>query len=345
MSDADVIRALSAMPFRTKGYTPYQVVKWLRAVDGDVDTGDLDMWEDRMELLVQGGALVNVSPRGYENTRVGHYLISPGYETCKYTRNQIGRIEARLEVLNATAKKREEIKSQRLVALQEYMAAKRARERARREARAADGRMTLDEMTLDEMTVELENEPLHVLVIDTETTGLGADDDILQLAVVNGYQRTVHRAYYRPWKDSWPEAEAVHGITPDTVAGCGRVEGDMAGITGMLKQAHVIVGYNVGFDLGFLEDAGLRGHYRVFDVMAAFAEVYGEKADWLPPGDDGEPPYKWQKLATAAEYYGIPWDRVGKAHDAESDARMTLLVLRAMVRDRMRVHNPQEVRL
>lgn len=336
-SDGDVIRALKALPFRPRGYTPYQVSKWLRTVDGATDTTDLAMWEDHMELMVQGGALVNVAPRGYENARVGHYLLSP--DIGDYTDKQRGRIEDRLAMISADATRREEIKHQRLNALREYMRRKKEREAARR----ADGKLSLTEIGWDEMIAELEDEPLHVVVLDTETTGLTDGDDIIQLAAVNGYGRTVIDSYYRPWKDSWPEAEAVNGITPEAVSGCGHIESDMARIAGTLRQAHVVVCYNVPFDMGYLAAAGLRGRYRTFDAMEAFAEVYGERAEWLPPGDDGLPPYKWQKLTTAARHYGLTWD--GKAHGARADADMTLRVLKAMARERMDTDNPLAVRL
>lgn len=193
----------------------------------------------------------------------------------------------------------------------------------------------INQLTLAETARELEDDPLHVLVIDTETTGLGEADEVLQLSIINGYDRTVAFSHYEPERvTEWPEAQTVHGITPEYVRGEPRFRDDARRIAGKLRQARVVVGYNVYFDLRLLRQSGLPdiGTIRVFDVMFEMARIYGERADWLPPGPDGKPPYKFQKLDTARKYYRLQWD--GKAHNSMTDARMTLEVLRAMIKNR-----------
>lgn len=55
--------------------------------------------------------------------------------------------------------------------------------------------------------------------------------------------------------------------------------------------------------------------------MTEFAEIYGE---WNDARDD----WKWQKLTTAAAYYGLSFE--GTAHDSLADAKMTAAVYKEM---------------
>lgn len=195
----------------------------------------------------------------------------------------------------------------------------------------------INQLTLAETARELEDDPLHVLVIDTETTGLGEADEVLQLSIINGYDRTVAFSHYEPQRvTEWPEAQRVHGITPEYVQGEPWFQDEARRIAGKLRQAHVVVGYNVFFDLRMLRQSGLPdiGTVHVFDVMFEYARICGERADWLPPGPDGKPPYRYWKLDKARENYSLQWD--GKAHNSMTDARMTLEVLRAMIKEEVK---------
>lgn len=192
--------------------------------------------------------------------------------------------------------------------------------------------MRFEPVTLEEVAQELEREPLHVLTIDTETTGLGYRDEVLELAIADGNRFPRVWKYYRPERvKKWPVAEEINGISPDYVRVMGRFRDDGARIAGILNQAHVVVGYNLDFDMRLMSQSGLPDFgstVRTFDIMHAFAEIYGEL---LPPSDEGIPLYRWQKLETAARYYGVNWDH-GRQHTALGDAIVTLDVLKAMIK-------------
>jgi len=58
------------------------------------------------------------------------------------------------------------------------------------------------------------------LILDTETTGLGrsGEDDVLELAIVDGLGQVLFDQRLRPLsKTSWPEAQQIHGIAPEMV--------------------------------------------------------------------------------------------------------------------------------
>ena len=88
------------------------------------------------------------------------------------------------------------------------------------------------------------------------------------------------------------------------------------------KTDELLQVYNTGFDVGFLESNGatFKAEYKVVDVMKLFAPVYGV---WSEERND----YKWQKLTTAAEYYGYDWSkRAETAHNSLGDCFATLFV-------------------
>lgn len=170
----------------------------------------------------------------------------------------------------------------------------------------------------------------RILVYDTETTGFRAGlDEILQFSACDGMGRVLLNTYIRPKrKRCWPEAAAVNGITPDMVANSPTIDQVRDRIQVLFDQASLLVAYNCPFDDGFLSAAGIRlgEGSQSFDVMRAFAEVYGEWNDYF-----GE--YKWQKLTTAAAYYDYDWKDC-RAHDSLGDVFATLHVFNCLCNGR-----------
>lgn len=157
-----------------------------------------------------------------------------------------------------------------------------------------------------------------LIVLDVETTGLSDElDEILTLSICDGYGKVLFDKRFKPThKTSWPEAERVNGISPESVKDCPCISECLEEIQAIIDNADEILGYNVGFDLNFLESAGVdidRKKYKR-EPMCDFAEVYGQLNDY---GD-----YKWQKLTTAADYIEYDWE--GVAHTSMADVLATL---------------------
>lgn len=103
---------------------------------------------------------------------------------------------------------------------------------------------------------------------------------------------------------------------------------DETGKQGIFAAADLLVAYNNQFDLNFLEEWGIQAiGKKQFDVMLAFAREYGEWNDFFCD-------YKWQKLGTAAAYYGYHF----RAHDSLEDVRATLYIF-----DQMQHSNKREL--
>lgn len=173
-------------------------------------------------------------------------------------------------------------------------------------------------------------EPSKVVVFDTETTGTGASsskypDEILSLAVMNLAGDVLYEGMFKPVnRVRWPKAEAVNGISPAMVADKPGIADCKAEIEAAFAGAKLLVGYNIEFDLRFLEAAGIKlPRCRKFDVMTEFAKVHGE---W----DEYHEDWRWCKLIDCAAYYDLT--DFG-AHDALADVRATAHCFKGLLED------------
>ena len=157
------------------------------------------------------------------------------------------------------------------------------------------------------------------IVLDTETTGLDPRrDELLQISVLDADTgATVLNTYVRPiWTLEWPQAQNIHGITPEMVAEAPTLAELHLELRAIFGTAREIIGYNTFFDLAFLEPYGISSYREIVDVMMDFAPIYGE---WSEYHDD----YKWQSLSTCAAYFGYDWGE-DKVHDSLADCKATL---------------------
>lgn len=168
------------------------------------------------------------------------------------------------------------------------------------------------------------------VILDTETTGIGPFDEIVQIALISWNGATLLDTLVKPARGSGiPEdATAIHGITNALVKDApnwGEIEPT---IINLLNLCPNVITYNSAFDSRLMNQSSRLSGYRInflnginwFCAMEAFAEVYGE---W----NQFKGSYKWKKLEQAAAYYQLP---VNNAHTALGDCQMTLQVIRAM---------------
>lgn len=95
------------------------------------------------------------------------------------------------------------------------------------------------------------------IVLDTETTGLSADngDRIIELGCVELLNRKLTgnnlHMYFNAGRDSHEEALRVHGITTEFLKDKPRFEQQVEEILAYLQGAEIII-HNAAFDVGFL---------------------------------------------------------------------------------------------
>lgn len=162
--------------------------------------------------------------------------------------------------------------------------------------------------------------PIECMTIDTETTGLDAagGDEILTLAMVLDIEgldspSTVHLRVKPHHKTEWPDAERVNHISPASVANCKPFEIYLEAVQSLFDRTDKVLGWNVNFDLGFLEKEGvvIPQATKIIDAMEDFGRVYGPFS---------ETNSRW-RLVSAADAVGYNFE--GAPHTALADALAT----------------------
>lgn len=166
----------------------------------------------------------------------------------------------------------------------------------------------------------------NALILDTETTGLDGDAEVIELAVIDCTGQALIDTLVRPCRPIPGEASAIHGITDQMVAaapGWADVRGQLLDL--LASGRHLVI-YNASYDLRLirqsdalhgLETPALAAHC----AMLTYAEHWGDI-------DERRGGYRWQRLGNAAAQQGV--EIQGTAHRALADCLTTLGILRAM---------------
>lgn len=168
----------------------------------------------------------------------------------------------------------------------------------------------------------------NFIVIDTETTGLDHLAQALTIGILDQDGQVLLDARIRPTVESSPGAYATHGIAWEEAQRFPEFDETYKRLA-LLNPDLVIVAYAANnpenCDSRIIDQTCQAHsypplHLDVIDVLTPTAAFIGEYNSHYGS-------YKWQKLTTAAQYFGI--DTTG-AHGAIADCRMTLEVLRGM---------------
>ena len=156
-----------------------------------------------------------------------------------------------------------------------------------------------------------------VLIVDTETTGLGRGDEVLSVAIIDTTGRTRFSELVMPLGRIAAAAMSKHGLTRARLeAASARPWADHhEQVAQLIREAAEVLAYNAAFDRRLLEQT---------------AALYGRRlpqAHWTCVMNLRRQGGHRGSLAVAAEAEGVP---VGETHDALADARTTLAMIRAM---------------
>ncbi len=167
------------------------------------------------------------------------------------------------------------------------------------------------------------------LVLDTETTGLDNDSEIVEVAVVNAQGVPQLMTFVRPTRPIPAEATVVHGITNEMVQGAPSWMDVRLVLARLLKGQEVIV-YNAGYDLRMVLQTdrahGLPAYSWLADARAWWCAMQ-EYAVFHGEWNSYRRSYRWQSLSDAARQCGIKVN----THRALGDCLATLEVLKRMV--------------
>lgn len=161
--------------------------------------------------------------------------------------------------------------------------------------------------------------------LDTETTGLGDDAEIVDIALVTGDGRVLLDTLVKPVRPIPPEASAVHGITNEMIALDSIPTWDVLyPIIAPLLGNHRVVIYNAQYDLKIIDQCCRAAGFETMQPAIADCAMLEYSAFDGTAGKYGS--LKWHKLDAAAARFGI--DPGG--HRALADAEVCRQVVLAM---------------
>jgi len=154
--------------------------------------------------------------------------------------------------------------------------------------------------------------------LDTETTGLNANDEIVEISIVDHDGTLLLETLVKPSRPIPAEATAIHGITNEDVQSS-RAWPIVWTLVRPLLTGRVVVIYNDDFDLRMMRQSyeryNLKWSERIktFDLLKLYAEYHGER-------DPRRGGYRYHSLASAGKHCGIA---LPNAHRSTADTLLT----------------------
>lgn len=156
-------------------------------------------------------------------------------------------------------------------------------------------------------------------ILDLETTGLNAQsDEILEIAVVilqDGAIVDEFESLVRPKSPLSDEIIQITGITQEMADEAPTLFSIRSRIRKIIGD-HVILGHNVGFDIGFMHSENLALHNSAIDSVTLASVLLPNAGRYT--------------LEFLANYLHLPLDEGGQAHRAMSDVLLTAELLLAL---------------
>lgn len=161
----------------------------------------------------------------------------------------------------------------------------------------------------------------HPIYLDTETTGLGKDAEIVELAVVDDAGKVIMDQLFRPQNPIPDEVIRIHNITNEMVKGK-PVWGAYWMQIRSIFFGKTICMYNEDYDLRLIYQSNdrygiKRERLTTFCVMKLYAQFRG---DW----DSRRGRYRWFRLEQAGADAGI---MIPNSHRAADDTLLTRALL------------------
>jgi exodeoxyribonuclease X len=169
------------------------------------------------------------------------------------------------------------------------------------------------------------------ILFDTETTGTGDKDRIIQVGAMIVHSKDNIESYDELCSTDVPialEAMEIHNITPDVIASQPPyAETNFAKkVLELNQKENYLIAHNISFDLGMLEKENFQNNYTLIDTLRCAKHLLPES-----------PYHRLQYLRYALELYkteGAQADQLGitiKAHDALGDVLIMKLLLSKLV--------------
>lgn len=173
------------------------------------------------------------------------------------------------------------------------------------------------------------------LIVDTETTGLDGNAEIVQVGIVDAAGQVVMNQLVRPTSPISPGAAAVHGLDEAALANApGWV--DVYPEVALLLHGRTVLAYNASFDERLVAQTCRRYSLAVPEaswtcVMLLAAAHIGEWSHYHKS-------FRWHKLLDALDMVGVDLSNDEcRLHDAAGDAWLTWRLVNSFAKEMQNV--------
>lgn len=142
----------------------------------------------------------------------------------------------------------------------------------------------------------------RTIYLDTETTGLGRDAEVVDIAVIDSAGRVLLDTLVRPVQPIPADATRIHGISNPMVAAAPRWNQVAPRLGGLLASASRIVIYNADFDTRIMGQCNAR--FRLPGYRANWECAMLRYATYVGHRHERYGGYRWHKLTDAAAAFG-----------------------------------------
>lgn len=163
-----------------------------------------------------------------------------------------------------------------------------------------------------------------IVIIDTETTGLNNNDEIIQLAIVDFGGDILFDTLLKPTMPISSEALAVHGITDKDLAHAPTFSSLHDTIANLILN-RCLVAYNAEFDRRLLVQTCEKYNLPIFEIEGWYCAMDKYACFWGKR--DANNNFIRQSLTAACTQQGI---NINGAHEASKDCLLTLELIKAI---------------
>ncbi len=164
----------------------------------------------------------------------------------------------------------------------------------------------------------------NILSLDTETTGLGENAQIIEIALSNVNGDMVYCQRFKPSVDIEEGAYEKHGISASDLENEPTWDDSIEEIKTLLEGRPIII-FNSEFDIRLIQqtnqaydlDNDWVNHLETLCAMYLSVEAFGSTNS-----------YGTISLATSTSLAGVVWE--GEAHSAEADAKVTMGLVKSL---------------
>ena len=161
------------------------------------------------------------------------------------------------------------------------------------------------------------------MILDTETTGLDWNDEIIELGILDTKGNVLYDSMFKPNQEIPIQATSIHGITNEMVKNCPRFSDEWEKIWTIIKDKTLLI-YNAHFDESMLystleqqgiitEDNDEMFNFNTICIMHLYQDYRQER--------------RWTKLSVACWEMDV---EIEQNHRATDDCRMVLELIKAI---------------